>query len=315
MGNVPGGDINWEEELRMQRFWKYAACAAAILLVAPGAALAQQAKAPAKAKATATRAAAPRSRSRTAGPAMLGGHPNLNGVWEVLSVADWNPRPHDAAQAPAAAELLGALEAVPPGLGVLVGETDIPYKAEARAQYEKNKASAPKADPEAACYLPGIPRATYIPHPFQIIQAADGDMLMAYQYAAANRLIKMQKVAVPPIDTWMGTSYGSWEGSTLKVDTLSQNGMTWLDRVGDYLSNNATVTERFTLMDHDHIRYNVTIDDPSVFSKPWKMEMILYRRVEPNAQILDFRCVPFADLLVYGDLLENKSTGKEGSPQ
>jgi len=201
------------------------------------------------------------------------------------------------------------LGAVPPGLGVLLGDTDIPYKAEAKAQQQMNKASAPKGDPEAACYLPGIPRATYIQHPFQIIQAADGDMLMAYQYAAANRLIKMQKVEVPPIDTWMGTSYGNWEGNTLRVVTLSQNGMTWLDRVGDYLSPNATVTERFTLMDHDHIRYNVTIDDPTIYSKPWKMEMVLYRRVEPNAQILDFRCVPFADLLVYGDLLENKSTG------
>jgi hypothetical protein len=299
----------------MQRFWKYAAAAAAILLVAPGAALAQQAKAPAKAKtATAARAAAPAGRARTAQPATLGGHPNLNGVWQVLSVADWDLRPHDAGQAPAAPELLGALGAVPPGLGVLVGDTDIPYKAEAKAQYEMNRKSAPKADPEAACYLPGIPRATYIPHPFQIVQAADGDMLMAYQYAAANRLIKMQKVEVPPIDTWMGTSYGSWEGNTLKVVTLSQNGMTWLDRVGDYLSNNATVTERFTLMDHDHIRYDVTVDDPSVFSKAWKMSMVLYRRVEPNAQILDFRCVPFADLLVYGDLLENKS-GATNAPK
>ena len=286
----------------MQRFWKYAACAAAILLVAPGAALAQQAKAPAsKAKA----AGAGKSKMALA---TLGGHPNLNGVWQVLEVANWDPRPHDAGQAPAAAELLGALEAVPPSLGVLQGGlTDVPYKAEARAQYEANRKSAPKADPEAACYLPGIPRATYIEHPFQIIQAADGDMLMAYQYAAANRLVKMQKVEIPPIDTWMGTSYGAWEGNTLKVVTLSQNGMTWLDRVGDYLSNNATVTERFTPMDHDHIRYEVTIDDPSVFSQSWKMQMVLYRRVESNAQILDFRCVPFADLLVYGDLLENKS--------
>jgi len=299
----------------MQRIWKYAACAAAILLVAPGAALAQQAKAPAKATAGKAKATAGTAgRSRTAGPATLGGHPNLNGVWQVLSVADWDLRPHDAAQAPAAPELLGALGAVPPGLGVLVGDTDIPYKADAKAMMEANKKSAPKGDPEAACYLPGIPRATYIDHPFQIIQAADGDMLMAYQYAAANRLIKMQKVEVPPIDTWMGTSYGNWEGNTLRVVTLSQNGMTWLDRVGDYLSPNATVTERFTPMDHDHIKYDVTIEDPSVFSKSWKMSMVLYRRVEPNAQILDFRCVPFADLLVYGDLLENKS-GATNTPK
>ncbi len=287
----------------MQRFWKYAAASAAILLVAPNGALAQQA---AKAK---PKAAAHSTSTKGAQPATLGGHPNLNGVWQVLNTADWNPRPHDAAQAPAAPDQLGALGAVPPGLGVLeAGMTDLPYKdAAAREQYETNRKSAPKGDPEAACYLPGIPRATYIDHPFQIIQAADGDMLMAYQYAAANRLIQMKKVEVPPIDTWMGTSYGEWEGSTLKVVTLSQNGMSWLDRVGDYVSPNATVTERFTLKDHDHIDYDVTIDDPTVYSKPWKMHMVLYRRVEPNAQILDFRCVPFADLLVYGDLLENKA--------
>jgi hypothetical protein len=283
----------------MERLWKFAGALAAISLVAPGAALAQQ---PAK------KPAAHASAKSGVSSATLGGHPNLNGVWQVLSVADWDPRPHDAQQAPAAAELLGALGAVPPSLGVLVGDTDVPYKdAAAKAVYEANKKSAPKADPEAACYLPGIPRATYIDHPFQIVQAADGDMLMAYQYAAANRLIHMKKVEVPPIDTWMGTSYGNWDGSTLRVVTLSQNGMTWLDRVGDYLSPNATVTERFTLKDHDHMNYEVTIDDPSVFSKPWKMSMVLYRRVEPNAQVLDFRCVPFADLLVYGDLLQNKA--------
>jgi len=289
----------------MERIWKCAAAAAAVLMVAQGGALA--ADAPAKAAGKAKAAHAGGASASKAGPATLGGHPNLNGIWQVLNTANWDPRPHDGGQAPVAAEKLGAWGAIPPGLGVIVGENDIPYKADAKAQYMENHKAAAAKDPEAACYLPGIPRATYMDHPFQIVQGADGDMLMVYQYAAANRLIKMQKVDVPPIDTWMGTSYGSWDGNTLKVVTLSQNGMTWLDRAGDYLSPNATVVERFTLKDHDHITYEVTIDDPSVFSKPWKMSMPLYRRVEPNAQILDFRCVPFADLLVYGDLLENKN--------
>jgi len=289
----------------MERLWKCAAAAAAVLLVAQGGALAadQPAKAAGKAKATRTAGGA----RSTVGPATLGGHPNLNGIWQVLNTANWDPRPHDGAQAPVAAQQIGVWGAIPPGLGVLVGDTDIPYKAEAKGQYEANRKAGPAKDPEAACYLPGIPRATYMNSPFQIIQAADGDMLMVYQYAASNRLIKMQKVGIPPIDTWMGTSYGEWEGNTLKVVTLSQNGMTWMDRAGDYLSPNATVTERFTPKDHDHIDYEVTINDPTLFTKPWKMSMPLYRRVEKNAQILDFRCVPFADLLVYGDLLENKN--------
>ena len=287
----------------MERIWKSAAAAAALLLVAQGGALAADQPAKAAGKAKATHAAGGAAKM---GPATLGGHPNINGIWQVLNSANWDPRPHDAANAPAAPDKLGAWGAIPPDLGVLAGGTTIAYLPDAKKQFDENHRAGPAKDPEAACYLPGIPRATYMDHPFQIVQAADGDMLMVYQYAAANRLIKMKKVEVPPIDTWMGTSYGSWEGSTLKVVTLSQNGMAWLDRAGDYLGPNATVTERFTLKDHDHMQYDVTIDDPSVFAKPWKMSMPLYRRVEPNAQILDFRCVPFADLLVYGDLLTSK---------
>jgi hypothetical protein len=305
----------------MERTWKLAAGAAAVLMFASGGALAATPKAaPAPAKAapaakTSAKAAPVRRGGKTASAsvARLGGHPNLNGIWQVMNSANWDLEPHDAAQSKVSPELLGAIGAEPGGKGWVEGGT-IPYTADGMKQRNENMAAAPKADPEAACYLPGIPRATYIEHPFQIIQAADGDMLMAYQYAAANRLIKMQKVEVPPIDTWMGTSYGNWEGNTLRVVTLSQNGMTWLDRVGDYLSPNGTVTERFTPMDHDHIKYDVTIDDPMTFSKSWKMSMVLYRRVEPNAQILDFRCVPFADLLVYGDLLENKS-GAANTPK
>lgn len=264
----------------MERFWKLAAALAAVLLIAPTGALAQQ-------------------------PAKLGGKPNLNGIWQVMNGANWNLEPHEAQPAPAAADKLGAIGAIPAGIGVVDGGK-IPYLPAAMAQLEMNRKSAPMGDPEAACYLPGIPRATYMDHPFQIVQAADGDILMAYEYDAANRVIQMKKVEVPPIDTWMGTSYGSWEGNTLKVVTLSQNGMTWLDRVGNYLSPTASVTERFTLKDADHIQYDVTIEDPSVYSKAWKISMVLYRHVEPNAELRDFRCVPFADLLVYGDLLQNK---------
>ena len=295
----------------MERNLKTAAGAVAILLFAASGAMAAPAAAPAK---PAAAKAAPAAKSARAGPARrgavslarLGGHPNLNGIWQVMNSANWDLEPHDAQQAKVAPDQLGAIGAEPGGRGWVEGGT-IPYLPDALKQRNDNMAAAPKADPEAACYLPGIPRATYMDHPFQIIQANDGDMLMAYEYDSANRTIYMGPNGEPPIDTWMGTSYGSWEGSTLKIVTLSQNGMSWLDRAGDYLSPNATVIERFTMKDHDHILYEVTIDDPSVFSKPWKMSMPLYRRVEPNAQILDFRCVPFADLLVYGDLLENKS--------
>ena len=261
----------------MQRFLKFAAVTAAVLFVGASAAEAKE-------------------------PARIGGHPNLNGVWQVMNGANWNLEPHDAQAAPAAQDKLGAIGAIPGGLGVVEGGT-IPYLPDALAMRDKNRQGAPMADPEAACYLPGIPRATYMDHPFQIIQSGGDDMLIAYEYASANRVVYMKPVEVPPIDTWMGTSYGQWEGNTLKVTTLSQNAMTWMDRAGNYLTETGSVTERFTLIDPDHIAYTATIADPAVYSKPWKISMTLYRHVEPNAQLLDFRCVPFADQLVYGDLL------------
>ncbi|MBO9601826.1 MAG: hypothetical protein J7496_04875 [Novosphingobium sp.] len=252
----------------------------------------------------------------------LGGHPNFNGVWQVLNTADWDLEPHSAATNPTGERVLGALVAEPAGLGVVEGGS-LPYKPEAKALKDQNKANAPGHDPEAMCYLPGIPRATYINLPFQIVQGDKGDLLFVYEYASANRVIHMGPVGVPPIDTWMGTSYGSWEGDTLKVVTLGQSpgdvklpggalepGVTWLDRQGNYLTNTAAVTETFKFIDKDHIQYTATVDDPSVYSKPWTISMPLYRRVEANAQLLEFKCVPFSEMLLYGDLLENKPEKK-----
>ena len=256
--------------------------------------------------------------SQKQAPATIGGKPNLNGVWQVLNTANWDLEPHSAAPNPVADRLLGAIGAIPAGLGVVVGGK-IPYKPEALEQLNKNRANPVTYDPEGACYLPGIPRATYMDHPFQIIQGDNDDILMVYEYATANRVIEMRDVEIPPIDTWMGTSYGKWEGNTLVVTTLAQSpgeykapkgemfqGVTWLDRAGNYLTNTASVLEKFTLRDADHIHYEATIDDPSIYTQPWTIKMPLYRRVGADAQLLEFRCVPFSEMMLYGDLLEDK---------
>ena len=248
----------------------------------------------------------------------LDGHPNLNGIWEVVNGANYNIEPHSAAPNPVADRQVGATGAIPAGLGVVEGGK-IPYKPEAMDRLKQNQDHLISWDPEAACYLPGIPRASYMPHPFQIIQGSGDDLLMVYEYASANRVVSMEEVGIPPIDTWMGTSYGKWDGDTLEVVTLAQSpgdvilpggemidGVTWLDRNGNYLTNTATVTERFTPMDDSHLRYEVKIDDPSIYTKPWSMEMVLYKHVEPNAQLLEFKCVPFSEQLLYGDLLDQK---------
>jgi hypothetical protein len=234
-------------------------------------------------------------------PERIGDEPNLNGVWQAMNTANWNLEPHSAEPAPGdIARLAGAVAATPAGLGVVEGG-QIPYLPEALEARDAYRASAPAGDPEAKCYLPGIPRATYMNLPFQIIQGG-GDILFAYEYATANRVVEMDEPVVAPIDTWMGTSNGSWDGDTLVVVTTAQNGMTWLDRAGNYLTPTATVTERFTLTGPDHIAYEATIEDPAVYSEPWTISMPLYRRTEPNAQILEFKCVPFAEDLLYGDL-------------
>lgn len=256
--------------------------------------------------------------ANASGVERIDGHPNLNGIWQVLNTANYNLEPHSAATQPAAAAEaeLGAIAAIPAGLGVVEGG-EIPYLPEALERLEHNQETAPQYDPEAACYLPGIPRATYMDFPFQIIQGNNDDILMVYEYASANRVVHMQDIEIPPIDTWMGTSYGAWEGDTLVVTTLAQSpgdvklpggalepGVTWLDRAGNYLTNTATVTERFTPMGPNHIQYTATIEDPSIYSRPWTISMPLYRRVEENAQLLEFKCVPFSEMLLYGDLLE-----------
>ncbi len=298
----------------MEGLVKFVASAGAVAILLASATGASAATAASAAKAPAAKAAPAKAGAKHHGKgelARLGGHPNLNGIWQVMNSANWDLEPHDAQQALVAADQVGAIGAEPGGRGVVEGGT-IPYTPDGLKQREANRAGAPKADPEAACYLPGIPRATYMDHPFQVIQADNGDMLMAYEYDAANRTIYMQKNDVPPIDTWMGTSYGHWEKDTLVVTTLGQNGMSWLDRKGDFLSegDGTKVTEHFTLKDHDHMLYEATIEDPQTFSKPWKISMILYRHTEPNAELLDFRCVPFADLLVYGDVLHDKNGAK-----
>lgn len=249
----------------------------------------------------------------------IGERPNFNGIWQVMNGANWNVEPHSAGPNPLEAgdRLMGAIGAIPADLGVVEGGA-VPYNDAAQERLQYNQSNVINYDPEAACYLPGIPRATYMPHPFQIVQGDGDDILMVYEYASANRVVHMQEVGIPPIDTWMGTSYGEWDGDTLVVTTLAQGpglvklpagemvqGVTWIDRAGNYITNNATVTERFTLREGgNHIDYHVSIEDPSILTEPYEMSMVLYRHVEEDAQLLEFKCVPFSERLLYGDLIE-----------
>jgi len=241
-------------------------------------------------------------------PAAVLGHPNFNGVWQAMNTAYWNLEGHSVesyTKDPKEFWQLGAIAVIPAGQSVLKGGGTIPYLPEAQKKRDENRANWPQADPEAKCYMLGVPRVTYANFPFQIFQG-DGDLVMVYPFAAANRIIYMKEHTDLPVDSWMGRSNGTWEGSTLVVVTTSQNGQSWFDRAGNFATNKLKVTERFRLIDSSHMDYEATMEDPQTYSKPWTIEMTLYRNIDKNAQLLEHKCVPYADQLLYHDLLSTK---------
>jgi len=230
-------------------------------------------------------------------PRTADGKANLSGIWQALNEAYWDIEAH--ASAPGLVLALGASNAVPGGVGIVEGP--LPYRPEALAKKRENVASRLTLDPENKCYLPGVPRATYMPYPFQIVQTP-AYIMIVHTYARAVRTIYMTDHTDAPADSWMGWSNGTWDGETLVVDTTGFNDQTWFDRAGNFHSDALHVVERFTATSGDHLQYEATIEDPKVFARPWKISMPLYRRLEKNAQLMEFNCVPFVEDLIYGHL-------------
>lgn len=254
-----------------------------------------RAQAPAQTKAPAP-AKAPAAASSYKAPHAYDGHADISGIYMALNSANWNLEDHSPG--PGTMWQTGAIGAIAPGQSVVEGGT-IPYKPEALAKKKANFEARRSNDPEAKCYMPGIPRANYMPYPFQIVQTPRGIMFV-YEFASANRLVNMGKPEEAATDTWMGTNNGHWEGDTLVVDVTGLNGLAWFDRAGDYASNQLHVVERFTRADATHLDYEATIEDPKTFTRAWKISMPLYRMVDKNAQLLEFKCVEFAEELLYG---------------
>jgi hypothetical protein len=231
-------------------------------------------------------------------PRNADGKPNLNGIWQALNTAYWDIEGHAAGPGPVLA--LGAAYAIPPGLGVVEGD-EIPYLPAMAAKKKANFENRMKLDGEMKCYMAGVPRATYMQYPFQILQSQK-NIMISYEYAGAVRVINMQVPTKAPADSWMGWSNGHWEGDTLVVDVTSLNEDSWFDRAGNFHSDALHVVERYTPRSPDTLLYEATIEDPKVFSRPWKISMPLYRHVEKNAQLLEFKCPEFAEELLYGPL-------------
>lgn len=243
---------------------------------------------------------------------MANGKPDFNGVWQVMNRANFNLEPHgpQAAMALRAGPVtpvpakevvaLGAVGAVPAGLGVVQGGP-IPYKRDARRQRDENKADWLQSDPEIKCYLPGIPRATYMDYGFQIFQNSEA-LVFSYEYAGAVRNMALSDPGPAPIDSWMGQSWMRWDGDSMLIETSGFNGQTWLDRAGNFHTDQLKVTERFTLVSAGVMEYEATLEDPNVYTRPWTIKMPVYRRVSPDDRLMKFNCVEFVEELMYGHL-------------
>ena len=247
----------------------------------------------------------------------IDGKPNLSGIWQAMNTAHWDLEAQGGGPAPKQAFEMGAVGAIPPGLGVVVGGR-IPYKPEMLAKREENRKVWPTLDPEVRCYLPGIPRATYLPYPFQIFQNQDR-IVFTYQYSYARRIVNMGAPIEAPIDTWMGWQNGRWDGNTLVIENtafidppiLRPNEPaigSWLDRTGNFHSSALKVTERFTPIDATHLDYEATLEDPNVYTQPWTIKMPLYKRMEPDAAILEFKCPEYVEELYWGPYRKQPTT-------
>jgi hypothetical protein len=262
-------------------------------------------------------ATAGRPAGQAARAARIDGKPNLNGIWQVTNTANWDLLAHPVRPAVAQAGVypnhpvlaapvlaLGATGLVPASVGVVEGN-EIPYKPEAAATRRENGEHWLDRDPEVRCYMPGIPRAMYMPYPLQITQSTN-KVQMVFAYANASRTIFLDEAPKPPADKWMGHSVGRWEGNTLVTHVTNFNDRTWFSRAGDFHSDALDVVERFTPVTADALRYEVTITDPNVFTRPWKMNMVLYRQLEDNPTLLEFKCIEFVEETFLGHLRKNQ---------
>jgi hypothetical protein len=209
------------------------------------------------------------------------GKPDFSGIWQALNTASWNIQDHSPEKG------------IPGGQGVVEGN-EIPYLPAALAKRNENFKNRATADPAMAkCYLPGPPRIMYMPFPFQIFQTPTY-IAMVFEFVHAVRHVYMNVPHIEgPIEWWMGHSVGKWDGDTLVVDVVYFNAETWFDSAGNHHSEALHLVERYSFIDRDHINYEVTVEDPKTFSRPWKMSMPLYRRIDRNVQILDYECHAF----------------------
>ena len=232
-------------------------------------------------------------------PRAADGKPDLNGIWQAIGSAHWDIEPHAARFGPVVE--MASHGAIPGGLGIVEGG-EIPYTAAARAQQQDNLQHWLERDPAVKCYMPGVPRATYMPYPFQLVQTPEY-VLLAYEFASSSRIVYMDRPDFEaPVDSWMGHNIGRWDGESLVIDVSAQMPVTWRDRSGKHHGIGIHVEERYTAISENHLMNEATITDPETYTRPWTIRLPLYRRIDENMQLLEYKCVEFAEELMYGHL-------------
>jgi hypothetical protein len=210
-------------------------------------------------------------------PRTASGRPDLQGIWQVSNRASYDLEDHVARHD------------MPAGRGVVVG-SKIPYQPWAAEQRQANFANRATADPLARCYFPGVPRIMYMEFPFHIFQT-DDHVAITFEWSQVYRLIYTngEPALYAGIESWMGHSRGRWEGDVLVVEVTDHNDKTWFDAAGSFHSTALRLTERYSLRDANTIDYEVTVEDPEVFTRPWTMRMQLHRQTHMD-RILEYQC-------------------------
>lgn len=211
--------------------------------------------------------------------------PDFRGIWETRSSAWLNIEGHTAATG------------IPAAKSIIVDPPDgkIPYQAWALAKRDENSRHGLTADPRGRCAQAGVPRATYLPTPLQIVQSP-GNFAIIYQDVHTYRIIYLDnRPFYDRIDWWMGDSRGRWDGDSLVVEVRDLNDETWFDQAGNHHSEDMRVMERYTLTGPDTLRYDATMTDPKAFTKPWTISLTLQRHKEPGFRIIEDECLEDAN--------------------
>jgi hypothetical protein len=207
--------------------------------------------------------------------------PDFRGIWQVQNTAYVNIEGHRGEKG------------VDASRSIIVDPPDgrIPYTPKARARQQENYRNRATADPSIKCYQAGVPRATYLATPLQILQSP-GNFAIVYQENHAFRVFHPDsRPHFDATDWWMGDTRYRWDGDTLLADVVALTDQLWLDQAGNFHSTAIHIVERYRMTGKDTLEYGARIEDKEVYTRPWTLRTVLHRITEPGARIIEDECL------------------------